>query len=301
MNIVYIDPIVNTSYSYQYHYYNGLFNALSEQHNVKLVSKCPLDIKWVIEPDTDVVCFGIGFFARNDFPDINNTDSINIPIVAMIHKEKTEIPKKLDFCKINNVSLILNSQKNYIEYGELTGIPSQRVCFASSSEKFNGQPIEKKYDIGFTGANHRGKTEGISKDIRVRIKELIEKENINAFWKNDLVGINEYIEAMNKTKVWLSTTGPIEDVGTRYFEVAMTGSSLLFCNEMPDSYEDMFIDGYNCVTFKNDLSDFKEKLDYYLEHDDERQKIIDTAREDALEKHTWKSRADKFITAVKGV
>ena len=32
---------------------------------------------------------------------------------------------------------------------------------------------------------------------------------------------------------------------------------------MPETYEDFFKDGVNCVTFKNDLSDFEEKLNYW--------------------------------------
>ena len=32
---------------------------------------------------------------------------------------------------------------------------------------------------------------------------------------------------------WLSTTGPADLVGTRYFEVMSTGTTLCLCNRMP--------------------------------------------------------------------
>ena len=57
----------------------------------------------------------------------------------------------------------------------------------------------------------------------------------------------------------------------------MLSKTLLFCNNMPYEYEGMFIDGENFVMYDNDLSNFYEKIDYYLNNESERNKIIESA------------------------
>jgi spore maturation protein CgeB len=87
-------------------------------------------------------------------------------------------------------------------------------------------------------------------------------------------------------------------MGPRYFEVVLS-RTLLFCNEMPDTYEDFFIDGVNCVTFKNDLSDFEEKLDLYVKDDSKRESIIDNAYILASNNYTWRHLAVQLLNEIK--
>ena len=63
------------------------------------------------------------------------------------------------------------------------------------------------------------------------------------------------------------------------------------CNDMPQEYEGMFIDGFNCVTFKNDLSDFDDKLLYYLSNTEERREIVERGYNNTINNHTCKHMA----------
>ena len=78
----------------------------------------------------------------------------------------------------------------------------------------------------------------------------------------------------------------------------MLSKTLLFCNNMPDVYEDLFEDGVNCVMYENDLSDFLEKLDYYLNNDIERNEIIERAYKTTVDTYTWKIMAKNLIEKV---
>ena len=71
------------------------------------------------------------------------------------------------------------------------------------------------------------------------------------------------------------------------------------CNKMPHSYENAFIDCYNCVMYENDLSDLMEKVDYYLNNEMERTKIVEQAYEDAINNHTYTARAMQFVELIK--
>ena len=74
--------------------------------------------------------------------------------------------------------------------------------------------------------------------------------------------IEEYASLVGSAKIWIATTGPLEDVGPRYFEVGLS-KTLLFCNKMSDEvYGGRFVDNHNCVMFDNDLNDFNDKLKF---------------------------------------
>ena len=54
------------------------------------------------------------------------------------------------------------------------------------------------------------------------------------------------------TKIWVSTTGPDWLVGTRYFEVLMSGTTLLLCNRPPKgswTYSGLFRENVHVATF----------------------------------------------------
>ena len=48
-------------------------------------------------------------------------------------------------------------------------------------------------------------------------------------------------------------------------------------------------------------SDFYEKFDYYLNNKIERDKIIERAYDDALNKYTWKCMANNLISKIKEI
>ena len=63
---------------------------------------------------------------------------------------------------------------------------------------------------------------------------------------------------------------------------------MVFCEDS-SIYKKIFPDKVY-VTFKKDLSDYNEKLSFYLKQDDERIKIIEKAHTEVQNNHTWEKR-----------
>lgn len=308
MNILYVDSGGTTSDSYMYQYYGDLLRALKQQANVYLFEGHPQNVMPVInqiEDDIDCIIFGLGFFAQSDpsrFTKIAGLEDSEITTVCMLHKPQTMLQEKLDFCRANNVDILLDYFHNS---GEKAAKHSMRSWFTATPEHYHPREVEIKYDIGFSGALHgNGKIDGPTRDLRPRIGEIINSDSkYNVFWNSGntlqyrIHSIEEYASKMNECKIWLATTGPVGDISPRYFEVALS-KTLLFCNDMPDVNNPVFVDGETCVTFKNDLSDFQEKLDYYLNNDSEREKIINNAYDLVYNNYTWKHMAENLITAI---
>ena len=70
---------------------------------------------------------------------------------------------------------------------------------------------------------------------------------------------------------------------------------------MPYEYEGMFVDGENCIIFENDLSNLTDKIDYYLENHDERNRIISNAYDFAKENYTWMAMAKRLVSKIEEI
>ena len=65
-----------------------------------------------------------------------------------------------------------------------------------------------------------------------------------------------------------------------------------------DAYDEMFEPKKEIITYENE-SEMKERADYYLEHDEEREKIAQAAYNNVTKNHTWDKRLDIIESEVK--
>ena len=314
MNILYIDAEGKTADDYMYRYYGDLLREFKKTEIVYFAQGIPTDINKILSAVTepiDLIIFGLGYFAIPSvtaFGKIEGLAETNIPVFCLIHKPQNLLAEKLNFCKINKVDLLIESQEhNYKKYGEIAQVNSHRSFFTASPKDYHPRDVDKKYDIGFSGALHGIESDGSLKiqgptsKLRSRVGKIINNnKKYKVFWNSSnaldyrINSVEEYATKINECKVWLSTTGPLLDIGPRYFEVALS-RTLIFCNDMPEQYGDVFLDGKTCVTFKNDLSDFEDKLDFYLSNPVEREKIISNAYELISQNYTWKHMAENIL------
>ncbi len=87
-----------------------------------------------------------------------------------------------------------------------------------------------------------------------------------------------------------------KSINNRTFDVAACGSFQLiqFKEDLPNH----FIEDEEIVSFKNNL-ELRQKIDYYLKSEEERQWIADNARNRALKDHTFEQRLEKMLELIK--
>ena len=246
-NILYIDQANRLEESYMYPYYGAVYRELKRMENVYFFGGFVSDINGILshyDVSFDCIVFGLGFFAQGNpsaWQKITGLAELEIPTVALLHKPQSMLEEKLNFCKINKISILADPHCTYKEFGNRVGAESFRSWFTASPEIFYPRESERKYDIG-----------------------------------------------------------SMLDIGPRYFEVLLS-KTLLFCNNMPKQYDGTFIDGENCVMFENDLSNFEEKLKYYLCNEDERNLVATRGYNMAKDEYTWKHMAMKLLDEVRKV
>ena len=109
---------------------------------------------------------------------------------------------------------------------------------------------------------------------------------------------NEYAKKIKSSKIYLNTLSPFGLISPRFFE-CMSSRALVFCEES-ELYSNVF-DKNLFVTFKKDLSDFDEKLNYYLINKNERKSIINRAEIEVKKNHTWKIRISFLLNKIKEI
>ena len=307
MNILYLDPYSDTSYSKRYLYYEGLYNSLIKTNNVYLHRDLIIDyneIKRDIPITPDVIIFGLSWFEKHKYFDkINNLD---VPSVCFIFKPAADLQKKIDFCKINQIDLILTPHNQFEKFSEMAGIPAKLFPYGFDPNIFKPRNLEKKYDVGFSGAlhgaNHYPDGAFKNKNIRSKIHYLLKNINeINFFWKStdvlETARIHdniEYAETINSSKIWIATQAAYGDITPRYFEIMGSGT-LLFCEKNPVEYRTVFKDGYNCIEFNSSLDNFEELLIKQLNSPSGIEKVCEQSIKDAHLYHTWDQRGKKLI------
>ncbi|NOR57338.1 MAG: glycosyltransferase [Sulfurimonas sp.] len=159
-------------------------------------------------------------------------------------------------------------------------------------------PEEKPYDVSFWAVETGG-------DIRTRVLELLEdkfdcKENgtkrNQKFSKYSRKGAF-YLQELKRCNIVLNFRGGGWDT-MRYWEVPAVGSLMISQKpqiKIPNDFEDK----KHVIHCKDDLSDLVELCEYYLENEEEREKIALAGKEHLEKYHTDIKRAEYILEKAK--
>lgn len=310
MKIFYWDPSL---FNGQYDYYDGIVNTLDKDR--LLICRGWVDnIDRIFENHgfyPDLIILGYGFFNFRFFDVIPQIKSRNT--ACLLFKPQNDLVEKISFCEKNDIKHIFTPVpyivENFPKQERITQLP-----YGIDENVFKNLRIDRNIDVGFTGALHESKhyPQGAFKNDNIRTKigtildRLSGQQKFNLFWKSSdkeqarIPSYSEYCKTLNSSKIWIATSAAFGDITPRYFEVAASGA-LLMCEEVPNSYKHIFRDGENCVTFRNDLQDFEEKILFYTSRENEThlRRITDQATEEFKSMHTWKCRANQILDIMK--
>jgi len=121
-----------------------------------------------------------------------------------------------------------------------------------------------------------------------------------AFQKNaKRYALDEYLRCIAKSKIAVSVRGFGRDT-IRFWE-NMSYHTLNFSDNLYDMgliHPEPFTHHENIVFYKSDCSDLEESLLYYLQDDNEREKVAAAGRTHLIEHHTNIARAKQFLDVV---
>jgi hypothetical protein len=201
------------------------------------------------------------------------------------------IDTHLDFewyrAKAGDFDLVLAAQRDGARRLQGQGIPSARwLPLACDPDVHRKHDVPKRYDVCFVG--------NLLPGARTEAVRHLQKHFAGMF-----VGrcyLDEMAETYSASRIVLNRS-VLGDVNMRVFEALACGS-LLVTNDLADNGQaELFRAGEHLVTYR-DLDDLVEKVAYYLEHEDEGERIAAAGREAVLAAHTYRHRMETILRTV---
>jgi spore maturation protein CgeB len=206
---------------------------------------------------------------------------------VVFHKYSKWWGAVLSYC----ITLGRKSYKSYLQLG-INAILSQP---AANPKSYHPHPCSRIYDVSFIGALYPHRNEFFQKLSNMGIA-------INLFGKagGQYIPFEDMVRIFSESKVNLNLCGSyasaaIKQIKAHIYEITMSGGFLL--TEYAPHLEDYFEIGKEIVVFDG-VEDAVQKIEYYLNHDDERKEIAKAGYERALRDHTWNCRFRELFDQV---
>lgn len=183
--------------------------------------------------------------------------------------------------------IIFVAQKEYVDKFKKFNTYVYWLPLAADLDWHGKKDLEKIYDIAFVGQLGVG--------WRRKILLKLKKDYPNSFISSaDCKKIGE-IYSQSKIVINYNVNN---DINMRVFE-AMASGTLLITNQIKNNgFEELFENNKHLVVYDGTYKDLKEKIDYYLKNDEEREKIAQEGYKLILEKHTYKHRVDFILSKI---
>ena len=163
---------------------------------------------------------------------------------------------------------------------------------AAASDVHRKYDLPRTYDVGFVGNiafAHR-------KTPRARrLKEIAKRWHTNDFYRT--YSPQEVGQVYSQSGIVFNTS-IAGDVTMRVFEGTACGA-LVLTDSVANGLENLFEIGHEIVTFDND-ADLLGKVAYYLENEEERERIAQAGYERTHAQHTYLHRVEQMIDMVCG-
>jgi hypothetical protein len=239
--------------------------------------------------------FNISFSDIEDWCDvlfiIENYTSDWLPVKEISESKKMKIFWSIDshcvlkqhqyLCKLLNIDILLNSTESYIPYYD--GLVKKSYWFPNAYPDDLMYPlnIEKTIGIGFCGnVLNRG-----------HVIDSLDKYSI----KKDIFVIgDDMVNAINSYKIHFNCNIS-NDINYRTFETC--GCKTMLLTNYTPGLEKLFNIGEEIVIYES-IDDLDNKVRYYLENENERNKIAEAGYQRVKRDHTYFERSKKIVEII---
>jgi hypothetical protein len=295
----------------------SFFAELQSQSDVVFV-----DIKKIGNPE--IIDDKISKILKNNKFDIiykNFIKAFDTKLMRPLHEYGMPVFLSAGDCHTRLISNILNDRSNHHKYHTIIANNGSAIpCFKEyfdrdmnyiwlpwsynpSVHKDYGKP--KKYDACIPASHLKIK-------LRRGVHDYLNSSKYNYLWIRGLQP-ESYGQTINECKIGISTCQVDSKQGkschyynnrwigmtfNKWYEVTMCGS--LHMGQKSGDFDALdFIDGENSVCFEN-LDEFKDKFNFYINNDSERERVIKNARK-IIEPMNYENRAKDFLKQVKEI
>ncbi|MBD3176430.1 MAG: glycosyltransferase, partial [Armatimonadia bacterium] len=197
----------------------------------------------------------------------------------------THLTYEEDREKARGFDYLFTAQRDGAEKLRADGIvPAWWLPLACNPDLHRPMPVaEKDLDVAFVG--------NPASPERVWYLDLL-RERYARHYIGNAYG-DEMAEVYSRARIVFNISVR-NDINMRVFEALGCGS-LLITNDLAENGQDeLFTPGKHLVTFTSD-EELLQRIDYYLEHDDERERIAAAGHERVMAEHTYEAKMRHIV------
>ncbi len=209
---------------------------------------------------------------------------------AVFYAIDTHLPKPFKKIKgqARHYDIVFCAQKIGAERLEReTKVDAQWIPLGCDSEVHKKLNIAKKYEIGFVGRDAK-------KFARGKQIEILKSRYPNSFMGE--MDFKQIPQIYSASKIGFNSS-IINDINMRVFEIMACGCFLLTNYIKNNGLDELFEEGKHMVTYKNN-KELLAGIDYYLNHDAEREKIALSGYGLVINNHTYYHRVQKMFNYI---
>ncbi|MCK5558348.1 MAG: glycosyltransferase, partial [Candidatus Hydrogenedentes bacterium] len=212
--------------------------------------------------------------------------SVGCPRVCYLIDSHVNLDWHLKWARV--FDFVFVAQKRYIPQFKEAGCREAHwlplACDPESHCRYDD--VEKKYDVGFVGSL----TEHHARRVQL-LQRLSERFNVH----KERCFLEDMVRVFNESRI-VFNTALMDDMNMRVFEALACGSLLVTDRAEGSGLEELFRDGEHLVIY--DDSNLVDKVEYYLERQDLRERVARQGREEVLACHTYAHRAAELERVV---
>lgn len=264
----------------------------------------------------------IGQLCSDFMPDlifVNKGELLNEELIRKIKRKKNILinlfPEYLNYWKLaKNLSQFYDYFLvfDYPLRNRLKKIGRKNVCYLPFGVQIEKYTSNKKiYDVSFVGTWRKSRENTLSKlkefNLNIWGDSRWLKSSLKEFVRGGRISQDKMMDIVKKSKIHLNiyfSGFKLDGAALRVFETTSCGTFLL--SEYKKSIAELFVDKKEVVLAKS-INELKKYISYYLEHEQDREKIAFLGRQRVKLDHTWEqrlfalfSKIGKFKTLSKG-
>lgn len=206
------------------------------------------------------------------------------PITGLVNQFRLGLAPMFDYVFVAH----RGCEPLYSGYRE--GLPVHWLPLACDPDTHADQHLERIHDVGFVG------TVNANYPDRVRLLAALERrykvsDYRRRYYMRDMARV--YSQSRIVFNVTLKGL-----LNMRVFEVPPSGALLLTERSDHNGQSELLRDGEEFVTFSGE-ADLLQKVDYYLAHDDERERIARAGQSAVLSRHTYGHRVEHMLDVIR--
>uniref|UniRef100_A0A6M3KJ62 Putative glycosyltransferase n=1 Tax=viral metagenome TaxID=1070528 RepID=A0A6M3KJ62_9ZZZZ len=178
---------------------------------------------------------------------------------------------------------------NYVYRTRITSHPVI-MPFSVNTDYFKKMDIKKTIDVSAMFI--------IRDDVypnRRMVVEAISRMNIRSYLKK--ICMKDYLVTLNASRIFVTSNNIFGSLSMKYTECMSCGTFMLA--DKPEDLEEFgYKDGKHLVIYK-DINDMKNKINYYLENEEEREKIAKKGMDFVRKNYSNKATVIRFTDYIK--